>query len=43
MLKEREHLLNVTRRLSASGLNRGTSGNASVRVAGSRVPAARRP
>jgi L-fuculose-phosphate aldolase len=33
MLKEREHLLNVTRRLSASGLNRGTSGNASVRVA----------
>jgi L-fuculose-phosphate aldolase len=33
MLKEREHLLNVTRRLSACGLNRGTSGNASVRVA----------
>lgn len=33
MLKEREHLLNVTRRLSARGLNRGTSGNASVRVA----------
>jgi L-fuculose-phosphate aldolase len=33
MLKEREHLLNVTRRLSACGLNRGTSGNASLRVA----------
>jgi L-fuculose-phosphate aldolase len=33
VLKEREHLLNVTRRLSACGLNRGTSGNASVRVA----------
>lgn len=33
MLKEREHLLNVTRRLSACGLNRGTSGNVSLRVA----------
>jgi L-fuculose-phosphate aldolase len=32
MLKEREHLLNITRKLSDSGLNRGTSGNASVRV-----------
>ena len=32
MLKEREHLLNITRQLSESGLNRGTSGNVSVRV-----------
>jgi L-fuculose-phosphate aldolase len=32
MLKEREHLLNISRKLSDSGLNRGTSGNASVRV-----------
>ena len=33
MLKEREHLLSITRKLSESGLNRGTSGNVSVRVA----------
>lgn len=32
MLKEREQLLHITRKLAESGLNRGTSGNASVRV-----------
>lgn len=33
MQQAREHLLRITRKLSESGLNRGTSGNASVRVA----------
>lgn len=34
MILLREHLLAVTRKLSETGLNRGTSGNVCVRVAG---------